>query len=92
MNLFINGYNKIRGKAIKPSRIHIEFKFNNIDNPIDRNIISKIIASLLSNFSDANGRDFVLSIFLSIFLSIISFIMQPADLIIKEPYANNKSK
>ena len=44
------------------------------------------------NFSDAKGRDFVLSIFLSIFLSSISFIIHPADLMIKEPYANNKSR
>ena len=67
-------------------------KLNNIERPIDKKIISKIIASLFSNFSDAKGRDFVLSIFLSIFLSSISFIIHPADLMIKEPYANNKSR
>ena len=38
VNLFINGYSKINGKAIKPSKIHVEFKLNNIDSPIDRKI------------------------------------------------------
>ena len=70
--------------------MHVEFKRNNIDKPIERKTINKMIASLISKFSDANGRNFVLLTRLSKFLSIMSFIIHPADLIINDPYINNK--
>ena len=50
--------------------MHVEFKLNNIDKPIERKTINKMIASLISKFSDANGRNFVLLTRLSKFLSI----------------------
>ena len=70
----------------------MQYKFNlsKIDKPIDIKIINKIIASVISKASEARGRNLVHLTFLSYFLSIISFTIQPADLIIKEPYANNK--
>ena len=59
--------------------MHVEFKLNNIDKPIERKTINKMIASLISKFSDANGRNFVLLTRLSKFLSIMSFIIHPAE-------------
>ena len=40
--------------------MQVRFKVNNIERPIDKKIINKIIASVISKFLDANGRDLVL--------------------------------
>ena len=52
--------------------MHVGFKVNSIERPIDKKIINKIIASVISKFWDVNRRDLVLLTFLSNMLTNLS--------------------
>ncbi len=72
--------------------IDVRFKLSNISAPIDNKSANNTKACFIERFPDASGLVLVLFTSLSISLSIISLIIQPADLIIILPTKNNGNK
>ena len=81
MNLFIKGYEKASGIEQIAKIIVKELKFNKTISAIRHNKAEYNIASFTEIRPDAIGLSLVLDTLESKFLSIISFTIQPADLI-----------
>lgn len=91
-NLFIAGYNIAKANAPRAIFCANRFSSRNVNNPINKHMISNKIAWYSFKAPLARGRFFVRSTCASIFLSQISFIMHPALRIEIAPIVNKNRK